>query len=253
MKYDIIVTIIGCGGTGSRLLSKLVNYYASQNVRCRTRLVDEDIVEKKNIERQMFTFNDIGKYKSQCLADEYNYKHSFYYNLKSYNTFVNSREQLDFLYQNNGYNYITFLCVDNLPTRKLFWEYFKGSSDATEVNYNRNNWFLIDCGNSATMGQVTTSGWWKEKLYGCDPRILYPNMQNITGSIPRSGGTCSNNHVSEPQTLFANEMTSLLAYDNFTLLIEQDKFFGTAEWANRHVVGDQVITGWDIGNLISLD
>jgi len=74
------IFIVGCGGTGSRLMPMLVQF-----LRTITRphnpmgilenpkiyLVDDDVVEQKNLLRQNFIDQDVGKPKAVVLADRY--------------------------------------------------------------------------------------------------------------------------------------------------------------------------------------
>jgi hypothetical protein len=79
---------------------------------------------------------------------------------------------------------IFLLCVDNNPTRKLFWEALKGSTHDEKPN-NNYRWAIIDMGNGTTFGQCVSTVHYNRKIYGSDPRILYPNMQDLSvGNIP---------------------------------------------------------------------
>ena len=243
------IIIVGCGGNGSRLLVKLCNYIVSQNINPTIYLVDEDVVEEKNISRQMFHIRDIGKPKAQVLTERYGILTNRSRFIDWYNSYINTPDAVDDLLSyklNYDTQTLVFLCVDNNPTRKLFWEYLKGDANVDKPNVSR-NWTLIDMGNSTTFGQCVTTMNHGNVLYGSDPRILYPNMQDMSvGNMPRVGGSCDSNHVSEPQTLAANERTSQFGYDVFFQLMEHGELLPRCEWAWRHPVGDQLITGMDI-------
>jgi ThiF family len=249
------IVIIGCGGNGSRLLAKLCNYIVSQNIYPAVYLVDEDVVEEKNISRQMFHIRDIGKPKAKVLAERYGMLSNRSRNFDYYNSYVNDIFSVHLLLNEKLNIYrqtLIFLCVDNNPTRKLFWEYLKGDPNNNEAN-NSKNWTLIDMGNSKTFGQCVTTMNHNKILYGSDPRILYPNMIDMSiGNMPRVGGSCDSNHVSEPQTLAANERTSQFGYDVFFHLMEYGELLPRCEWAWRHPVGDQLITGMDIDEPITI-
>ncbi|MCR5027050.1 MAG: ThiF family adenylyltransferase [Methanobrevibacter sp.] len=61
---DFKITILGCGGGGSHIALQL-----SQLGVGKLHLVDHDIIEEKNMNRQsMFTLEDIGNYKAKCVA-----------------------------------------------------------------------------------------------------------------------------------------------------------------------------------------
>ena len=70
------IFIIGVGGVGSWLAPSIALLEGSRNVV----LVDGDELEMKNLNRQLFTFSDIGKNKAEALAAKYKCQHipSFY-------------------------------------------------------------------------------------------------------------------------------------------------------------------------------
>ncbi|HEL0560571.1 TPA: ThiF family adenylyltransferase [Streptococcus equi subsp. zooepidemicus] len=64
MLGNLKISILGCGGGGSHIALQLAQLGVG-----RIHLVDYDIVEENNINRQsMFTFNDVGNYKVDCVA-----------------------------------------------------------------------------------------------------------------------------------------------------------------------------------------
>jgi molybdopterin/thiamine biosynthesis adenylyltransferase len=65
MKFDRHI-VCGCGGVGIRLIPELVKL--SDNVL----LIDGDTVEPKNLDRQFFEEEDIGKNKAEALAKKHN-------------------------------------------------------------------------------------------------------------------------------------------------------------------------------------
>ena len=68
------VVIIGCGGTGSRLLpmiSQLMSRGKWNDMVPTITLVDGDEVEVKNLTRQNFIMDDVGRNKAECLAERY--------------------------------------------------------------------------------------------------------------------------------------------------------------------------------------
>jgi hypothetical protein len=74
------IFLIGCGGTGSRLVPLLVQFIASITKNKSPRgwldnptiyIVDDDTVETKNLARQNFIAADVGKSKAAVLANRY--------------------------------------------------------------------------------------------------------------------------------------------------------------------------------------
>ncbi len=67
------VVVIGCGGTGSRLIPPLAQLMSTLQTLISPEmvLVDFDIVEEKNLSRQNFAKADVGKNKAEVLAARY--------------------------------------------------------------------------------------------------------------------------------------------------------------------------------------
>lgn len=67
--------LVGCGGTGSRIASMLSQFVASTcnhpTIKPLIVFVDDDIVEPKNLARQLFSSADVGEYKAEALARRY--------------------------------------------------------------------------------------------------------------------------------------------------------------------------------------
>jgi len=71
----VFITLAGCGGTGSHIASGLAPIALAlheRGVTCDLRFVDPDVVERKNVGRQLFATADIGKPKAAVLANRLN-------------------------------------------------------------------------------------------------------------------------------------------------------------------------------------
>jgi PRTRC genetic system ThiF family protein len=69
-SYDALVTIVGVGGTGAFLAEDLARLFSAHfGWRVRLTLVDHDIVEEHNEQRQAFTRRDSGRYKAQVVGE----------------------------------------------------------------------------------------------------------------------------------------------------------------------------------------
>lgn len=69
------ITLVGCGGTGSHIASGLVALQcalADKGIPLDLLVIDPDIVEPKNVGRQLFALGDIGRPKAQVVADRLN-------------------------------------------------------------------------------------------------------------------------------------------------------------------------------------
>jgi len=75
-KFDLLITdviVVGCGGTGSRLVPPLVQMLknAQNAINPALYLIDFDEVEFSNLSRQNFIEPDLGQNKAQVLAERY--------------------------------------------------------------------------------------------------------------------------------------------------------------------------------------
>jgi PRTRC genetic system ThiF family protein len=127
------IVVVGLGGTGSQIarsLARMLYDMRSRNLQTpRLTFIDPDVVEVKNVGRQMFTLADVGQHKAELLARRFNYALG-----------------LDIRYVNEPYsdeaNFGTLVvgAVDNHEARKAI-------ADAKPKLW-------IDCGNHFDTGQV---------------------------------------------------------------------------------------------------
>jgi len=69
-----VVALVGCGGTGSHVaqaLARIAVHAASSQDPPRLIFIDGDTVEEKNVGRQLFTPQDVGRNKAQVLAERF--------------------------------------------------------------------------------------------------------------------------------------------------------------------------------------
>lgn len=68
--YDALVTVVGLGGTGAFLAEDLARLFSVHfGWRVRLTLVDHDVVEEHNEQRQAFTKRDRGRHKAQVIGE----------------------------------------------------------------------------------------------------------------------------------------------------------------------------------------
>lgn len=165
--------IIGCGGTGSRLVPLVAQFIKACNwiLDPEITLVDDDIVEPKNLTRQNFVSSDVGKNKAEVLANRYG--RAYGVSIKA----VRSRVDKDFnIEEITGYgnNSIIIMCVDSPDSRRDILERLIGGMRPTSSS------LLIDSGNENDYGQVVISHFRKhtteEVSYRGMPSTLVGNM-----------------------------------------------------------------------------
>ena len=64
------IFVVGCGGTGSNYIKELARYLATNNdydVNANIILIDGDVVEEKNLERQSFVKEDLFMNKAEAM------------------------------------------------------------------------------------------------------------------------------------------------------------------------------------------
>jgi len=134
------VVIVGCGGNGSHLVPDLARFMSTLSSKISLILVDGDIVEEKNLIRQHFVSEDIGRNKAEVLSERYGGAFDIDIGfVPEYLTKENFRSIFRYLVHPS----LIITCTDNLKSRKLV------STLSGDI------W--IDLGNEESGGQVTFS------------------------------------------------------------------------------------------------
>lgn len=198
--YSIVV--VGCGGTGSAFLQKLARFQAASKEKVAVMLIDGDRVEKKNLKRQNFFNESIGRYKAEQLvelaADSYGVE---WYCMNEYLLEESLLDKaFDALHKNTSYGngmQVDMLvgCVDNHIARQRMEEWFD----------KRKNCFYIDSANDEFDGEVVVS----VKVEGVEisPRrsFYFPNV--LTDDSPSVvEQSCEERNLSSPQHQCTNDL-----------------------------------------------
>jgi molybdopterin/thiamine biosynthesis adenylyltransferase len=181
---------IGCGGTGSwlvypicKFLRNLVTRY--DNINLTYTLVDDDIVEARNILRQNFEEYDIDRNKATTMVRKYS---NVYPLMEAIKIRIDTPKKLQNLlegeYHSNPHMSIPYTdspreliiilgCVDSNKTRRMAYRFFtkKYNRLTTPVTY-------IDSGNNLHNGQIVTCYFEKLSIspYINSERHKNPNM-----------------------------------------------------------------------------
>ena len=141
MVEDCKILVVGCGGTGGFVAEGLCRLLADTDVPLV--LIDHDRVEPHNLLRQHFFESDLGKFKSQALAERLarQYGRPIKYSVYPYDSELIDEQFGDGMYTRMAQG-IIIGCVDNAPARRCI---------AKDFSYT--NWWL-DAGNSHSSGQV---------------------------------------------------------------------------------------------------
>jgi len=151
----ISVNLIGAGGTGSKVLTALMeineSLMALGHAGLQVRLWDDDIITNANLGRQRFFESETGLYKSVALINRIN--RCIGTNWKA-ETRKFEKDKFDRLPENTK-AIITITCVDNVQARFEVAEILKEVS--YRKNYRDDPKYWLDFGNSQDTGQVLLS------------------------------------------------------------------------------------------------
>jgi hypothetical protein len=181
--------IIGAGGVGSFLTPAICMLIGNENVT----VIDGDKLEKKNLNRQLFTEAEIGKTKAEALAAKYGcqFRPEFF----SHGTF--ELDSSDWF----------LVGVDNNPARASVLQ----SCDVYGCN-------AIFGANEVTSAEayIYQPDWLGSKL---DPRTYYPEIVRDTTQDPRAAaaGCTGEAQVSNRQLVTANFMAAALLQHLFVV------------------------------------
>lgn len=154
------VIIVGLGGTGARLLNLIAQQVAYDN-RSRNKiniiLCDDDIIEPKNMSRQLFYEFELGQSKVKALKDRYEMLYGL--NILAFeSTFQKMVSLHDIFTGPNGIN-IIFDCTDNIEARVAIEEYISSSIAGISNTQVGIKAFVVACGNQQDFGQVYISAY----------------------------------------------------------------------------------------------
>jgi hypothetical protein len=202
INYNLIV--IGAGGTGSYFLKEISRFFCGNNALNRIRsmhIFDGDIVEEKNLARQAFTLDDVGRNKAGVMAEILNGAFDLIY--QAHDCYLLDKSQLmEFCSCGSAYSVTVPLiisCVDNHAARLLLEDFFK------EVD----NCILFDSGNEFSTGEVVFSYKMKGKVIGGVRSDYFPDVKK--GDLrDRSEMSCEELNRVTPQHIFTNMMAGNL-------------------------------------------
>ena len=148
------LVVVGAGGTGTYFLKEVSRYIRALGDASpidKMLIIDGDVVERKNIERQCFHEEDIGLYKSAVMADILNCTFSLSWKARA--VFLESRGQLkaekEDAFQKKGRLTLPVIigCVDNHACRAVLEDYFNDC----------NSCIYLDSANEYSSGEVVVS------------------------------------------------------------------------------------------------
>jgi len=141
LRNDVGICVVGCGGTGGFVAEGLCRLLGDRDTRLV--LIDHDRVEPHNLRRQAFYEHDLGKFKSQALAERLSrlYGRQIMYSVYPF-TPDTMTDSFVSRHYNLGLHGLIIGCVDNAPARHAIQNATRGWA-----------WW-IDAGNGEHSGQV---------------------------------------------------------------------------------------------------
>ncbi|MDD2541422.1 MAG: PRTRC system ThiF family protein [Desulfuromonadaceae bacterium] len=204
--YDPVeVLLIGCGGTGSQVLTGLARINAAilglgHGTGLRVTVLDPDTVSESNIGRQLFSPADVGCSKGRVLVERINRFYGGHW--MSYAEYFSPAvweyiQRPDFVIS----------AVDNVACRRLISEELEKMTDSC---------YWLDLGNSENSGQV---------VLGMNPGVTQPEggvptlpnifhfFPNLEDSEDANAPSCSMAEALEHQDLFINQAVAVFGLD----------------------------------------
>jgi len=180
------VVIIGLGGIGSNLVRRLCRFFNySKDIKATMTLIDGDLYEPKNYERQEF-INMGNKAEVQCRELSRRFDNI---QMQSVATYINEKNVNEIINEDQ----IIFLCVDNHKTRRIINERCKSLKNVT----------LISGGNELIDGNVQIYVRKEGKNLTPDICAYHPEITNAQDKLPEEM-SCEELSQSVPQMYFTN-------------------------------------------------
>ena len=244
-QHELIseIVVVGCGGTGSWLLPKLVKTI-NDGIRksiirkdVKLILIDGDIVEEKNLVRQNFIEQDIGQNKAEVMASRYGphlinengaifidkyiadserYEKltaedkDFYFDFEEMYTLFLERYSIPSAQRGMKYSRVVFNLVDNNIARQTLHKIVSGMIDNDYKTY------VIDVGNDMYNGQAFTSMYSNSNPYGESMFKVNNEFSLIINGIPDINSLVSF-YFSLYESFFARKEEEYYADDNVSL------------------------------------
>ncbi len=200
------IIVLGAGGTGGYVIPHLYRLCFAARRDVRIIVCDGDVVEEKNLIRQNFVTQDIGRNKAQVQAERYSAAFGIACEYKP--DFIESVDELfsltrpDFFkksWQSGSTTQRVILigCVDNNKSRTMCNEVFKRQNDL----------IYIDSGNGEHTGQVVCGVRQNGRTTYKPVCSLYPDILKEEDKFPTEL-SCAERSISAPQSVTANLMAA---------------------------------------------
>lgn len=215
MNIDLL--LVGCGGTGGCFFSKMVRFLTSiefQGIDFRFRIIDGDRVEAKNIGRQPFLLEDVGKNKAVALASVA--EELMDIKVKAYPFYLSPGkievlDQFDFDSVSTSDLKIIIGAVDNHACRSILHNYFMSYKKIPMLIY-------VDSANELSAGEIVIGVRNYTKIITPDRAHYYPEILENPGKAAYEL-SCEELNASAPQHLATNGIAGDLLFSYISQVI----------------------------------
>lgn len=232
--------IIGTGGTGGNYVKEFCRYISKEKdiKNFKIALIDGDVVESKNMERQPFTRDNINQSKVSALAETVM---SYGLSVNTHNFYIESHYQLSDIVNlmtkdldRSKYSDVIPVivgCVDNHRCRQVMHDYFYSCDDC----------IYLDAANEYSVGEVVFAAKRGGEEVSAPRGFYYPAVLTDT-SPSKTEESCGVINLSSPQHLATNLMSAqVLLFASAQLLRGKLPkgivYFDTFKYFIRHEVG----------------
>jgi molybdopterin/thiamine biosynthesis adenylyltransferase len=230
MNNTIAVIIVGAGGIGSALFQDLCRFLPHT---LDIHLMDGDLVEGRNVQRQMFSKRHLGRNKAQCLVETASTalgRNGLYYHTQ----FLADPGQLHEIAKH--YQAVILVgAVDNHPGRRRMEAF---------VRDDKRSWtYYVDCANDKTTGEVVA-------VYGYQDRIIYgtfrseldPRVLEDDSGDPTTASCTQQLDAGNIQTLFTNRKAAIIALELISSYLTGDVKTGIVYFRDCQISRLKVVT-----------
>lgn len=219
-QHRITINLIGVGGTGSLILSRLARLHFALNQLNHpglfVRAFDDDIVETFNVGRQLFSPYDIGNYKAEALIEKINQTFSLDWEAVNQKFLIPNQTETKNNMDDTLLANITISAVDNVNTRNELKRLFDTIKE-NQIRFSNSPitkpYFWLDCGNAKTSGQFVFSTILNDDENNTelnDVIDLYGSLEKHD-NLETQGVSCSYRESILQQDLFINDAIALYA------------------------------------------
>lgn len=205
------VYVIGVGGTGSNLLKEFARYLSRSNKQndIELTIIDGDMVEEKNLDRQWFSEDMIGIHKSEAMA--LTLQDIFGINICYHTNYLTSLQEMKEIFGMGATQEdapIIISCVDNHHVRKLLHELYEQAA----------NLYIIDSANEFSSGEVVVSMKIEHVPVYPDRSYYFPEILEDSKPVTEMG--CEELNNASPQHLITNLYAANICFAQLLAILD---------------------------------